>query len=74
MNPKLPPLTAARMVAIRRRHGFKPARQSGSHLVLRHADGRRVTVPVHSGRALGRGLVQRTMRDAGLTADDLLRG
>ncbi len=36
--------------------------------------GRRVTVPMHSGRDLGRGLVQRIMRDAGLTADDLLRG
>ena len=73
MNPKLPALTAARMTAILRRHGFEPVRQSGSHLVLRHADGRRVTVPVHSGRDLGRGLVQRIMRDAGLTVDDLLR-
>ena len=67
MNPKLPALTAARMVAILRRHGFEPVRQCGSHLVLRHADGHRVTVPV-------RRLVQRIMRDAGLTADDLLRG
>ena len=73
MNPKLPALTAARMIAILRQHGFEPVRQSGSHLVLRHADGRRVTVPVHSGRDPGRGLVQRIMRDAGLTADDLLR-
>ena len=73
MSSKLPALTAARMVAILRRHGFEPVRQSGSYLVLRHADGRRVTVPVHSGRDLGRGLVQRIMRDAGLTVDDLLR-
>jgi predicted RNA binding protein YcfA (HicA-like mRNA interferase family) len=51
MSPKLPALTAARMVAILRRHGFEPVRQSGSHLELRHAD-----------------------RDAGLIADDLLRG
>ena len=74
MSPKLPALRAVRMVAILRRHGFEPVRQSGGHLVLRHADGRRVTVPVHSGRDLGRGLVQRIMRDAGLTVDDLLRG
>ncbi len=74
MNPKLPPLTAARMVAIGGGTASSRSGRAGSHLVLRHADGRRVTVPVHSGRDLGRGLVQRIMRDAGLTADDLLRG
>lgn len=46
-------------------------RQSGSHVILRHPDGRRTTVPVHKGRDLGRGLLRRIMRDACLAIEDL---
>lgn len=33
-------------------YGFYKDDQSGSHLLLKHADGRRVTVPVHPGTVL----------------------
>jgi predicted RNA binding protein YcfA (HicA-like mRNA interferase family) len=59
------------MIAVLERRGFAVVRQSGSHVILRHADGRRVTVPVHAGRDLGRGLLRQIMRDADLTIDDL---
>ncbi|HEY2774375.1 MAG TPA: type II toxin-antitoxin system HicA family toxin [Candidatus Binatia bacterium] len=71
MSPRLPAVTARELLAILRRHGFESVRQSGSHLVLRHADGRRTTVPVHSGKTLGRGLLRQILRDTGLTADVL---
>jgi len=32
-----------------RRAGFEERRQSGSHLVLRHTDGRQTYLPVHTG-------------------------
>ncbi|MEK6604498.1 MAG: type II toxin-antitoxin system HicA family toxin, partial [Nitrospirota bacterium] len=38
---------------------------------LKHADGRRTTVPVHKGRDLGKGLLRQIMRDANLTVEDL---
>jgi predicted RNA binding protein YcfA (HicA-like mRNA interferase family) len=41
-------------------------------MILRHPDGRRVTVPVHKGRNLGRGLLRQVMRDAELTVSDLV--
>ncbi|MBY0250485.1 MAG: type II toxin-antitoxin system HicA family toxin [Methylobacterium organophilum] len=69
----MPALTGQEVVAILRRHGFLAVRQSGSHVILRHADGRRTTVPVHAGHTLGRGLLRQIMRDADLTADDLTR-
>lgn len=64
-------LTASEMLAILRRKGFVLVRQSGSHAIMRHPDGRRTTVPVHGKRDLGRGLLAQIMRDAELTAADL---
>jgi len=42
-------MTAREIVQVLKRHGFEQVRQSGSHLILRHTDGRRVTVPIHKG-------------------------
>jgi predicted RNA binding protein YcfA (HicA-like mRNA interferase family) len=72
MTPRLPARTAREVIAILERRGFRTVRQSGAHAILRHADGRRVTVPVHAGRDLGRGLLRQIMRDADLTVEDLL--
>jgi predicted RNA binding protein YcfA (HicA-like mRNA interferase family) len=71
VSPRLPTLTGQEVVAVLQRHGFAVVRQSGSHVILRHADGRRTTVPVHAGRDLGRGLLRQIMRDAKVTVDDL---
>ena len=71
MTPRLPSRTAGQVVRILERHGFERVRQSGSHLLLRHADGRRVTVPMHKSKDLGRGLLARIMKDADLTIEDL---
>lgn len=39
---------------------------------MRQADGRVVTVPVHAGQDIGRGLLRKILRDTELTVDDLL--
>ncbi|HYU19710.1 MAG TPA: type II toxin-antitoxin system HicA family toxin [Chloroflexota bacterium] len=44
MRLTVPALRASQVLAILRRHGFEQIRQSGSHVVLRHADGRWTTV------------------------------
>jgi predicted RNA binding protein YcfA (HicA-like mRNA interferase family) len=71
VSHKLPQLSARELIAILRRHGFDVDRQSGSHAILIHSDGRRVTVPIHAGRRLGKGLLRAIMNDAGLTREDL---
>lgn len=73
MTAKLPILTAQEILAVLQRQGFVPVRQSGSHVVLKHPDGRRTTVPLHKGRDLGRGLLRQIMRDANLTVEDLAK-
>jgi predicted RNA binding protein YcfA (HicA-like mRNA interferase family) len=72
MSPRLPSMGAPELVRILERRGFERVRQSGSHLILRHSDGRRVTVPMHKSKDLGRGLLSRIMKDADLTIEDLV--
>ncbi len=71
MSPRLPALSARRIIAILEHKGFLQVRQSGSHVIMRHPDGRRTTVPMHRGHDVGRGLLRQIMRDADLTLDDL---
>jgi predicted RNA binding protein YcfA (HicA-like mRNA interferase family) len=71
VSPRFPSLTATRILAILRRHGFYPVRQSGSHVVVRHDDGRWTTVPIHKGRDLPKGTLRQILKDTGLTIDDL---
>jgi len=71
VSPRLPALTGRELIAALEWRGFHRVRPSGSHVVLRHSDGRRVTVPIHAGRHPGRVLRSQIMRDAKLTVDDL---
>ena len=69
--PKLPRVTARRMVAALRRAGFVERRQTGSHLILRHPETRQMAVvPQHTG-AMSAHLTRSILRQAGLTANDL---
>lgn len=54
--------------------GFKEERQAESHLTLWHPDRRiAVTIPVHTGVDLGRGLALRILKDAGFSVEDFVR-
>jgi predicted RNA binding protein YcfA (HicA-like mRNA interferase family) len=71
---RLPQITARELVAFLKRHGFVEDRQTGSHLTLWNDEsGLSVTVPIHTGCNLGRGLVVRILKDAGFTAEDFVR-
>ena len=55
---KLPLLSARGVIGRLRRICFKEERQSGSHLILKRATGERLTIPVHHGRELSRGILK----------------
>ena len=42
-------------------------RQKGSHVRLEHPDGRKTSVPIHSGENVGVGLLRKILRDINLT-------
>ncbi len=69
---KLPNITGTELVAVLQAIGFSVARQKGSHIRRKHDDGRVVTVPVHAGKSIGKGLLLKILRDAELTKDELL--
>ncbi|MGH9776277.1 MAG: type II toxin-antitoxin system HicA family toxin [Candidatus Acidiferrales bacterium] len=51
------------------RQGYRRARQTGSHLVLEHANRKMLVIPVHAGD-LPKGLFLKILKDAGFTLDD----
>lgn len=74
MTSKLPSFNSRQVMSLLRRRGFVLDRQSGSHAVFIHPDGRRTTVPIHGKRDLGKGLLRQIMSDAELTLDDMMKG
>lgn len=52
------------------RAGFLPVSQRGSHVKLRHADGRTVIVPMH--REVAVGSLRSILRQAGLTVEQFI--
>ncbi|MCU0552771.1 MAG: type II toxin-antitoxin system HicA family toxin [Leptolyngbya sp. Prado105] len=69
---KLPTVTGEEAIKALEKVGFQVVRQKGSHIRLKHEDGRVVTVPVHSGKNLGKGLLKKILRDSELTVEDFI--
>jgi predicted RNA binding protein YcfA (HicA-like mRNA interferase family) len=67
MMEKLPRVTAAEAIKVLERAGFLLTRQSGSHKIYKNKEGKRVTVPYHTGRILHPKVLQSILRDANLT-------
>ncbi|HEY9691639.1 MAG TPA: type II toxin-antitoxin system HicA family toxin [Oculatellaceae cyanobacterium] len=78
--PKLPALRANTVINALEKVGFQVIRQKGIHLRIQHEDGLRiqhedgrvVTIPVHPGKDIGRGLLIKILRDAELTKEEFI--
>ena len=70
---KFPALTGKEIVSVLKKSGFHVERQRGSHVFLKHADGRATVVPVHSGETIRPGLLSKILRDVEMTKDELLK-
>jgi len=71
---RMPQVSARGLVRFVKSQGFVEDRQSGAHLKSRHATRKAtVTVPVHTGADVGRGLAARILKHTGFTIDDYLR-
>jgi predicted RNA binding protein YcfA (HicA-like mRNA interferase family) len=71
---RMPQVTARELVRFLKAQGFVEDRRSGSHHTLWHAERNvSVTIPVHTGCDVGRGLAVLILKDAGFTVDDYLR-
>ena len=69
---RIPTITAKVIINFLNSLGFEQVRQKGSHKFFRHADGRTATVPDHKGEDLGRGIMNKILKDVKVTREDLL--
>jgi len=73
MSNDLPAITGREVIRAFEKAGFVEARQRGSHVILKKpGHPYLITVPVHSGRTVGRGLLRGLIQDAGLTVQQFL--
>ncbi|NJL78466.1 MAG: type II toxin-antitoxin system HicA family toxin [Richelia sp. RM2_1_2] len=70
--PKLPVLTGDAVIHALEKTGFEIVRQKGSHVRMQHTDGRVVTIPIHAGKTLGKGLLRKILRDAEISKDEFI--
>lgn len=70
--PKLPVIGGDKLVKALLKVGFEEIRQESSHVSLwREQDNKHITIPVHRGTPLGKGLLSRILKDIGLPIDEL---
>ena len=70
---RTPSLRSGELIRALEKMGFQMIRQRGSHVRLRHSDGRLVTVAAHLGQDIGRGLLRKILRDADVSPEEFLR-
>jgi len=64
---KISPAKPEEVVRMLNKLGFQKIRQSGSHAVFRHSNGRWATVPLHKGKDIARGTLYKILKDAGIS-------
>ena len=70
---KLKPISAEKLIKILESIGFLKVRQKGSHIFLRHPDGRTTLIPIHSGEKISKGLLTKILKDVELSREDFLK-
>jgi predicted RNA binding protein YcfA (HicA-like mRNA interferase family) len=70
MTEKLPRVTADDVIKALERIGFFFSRQSGSHKIYKNKEGKRATVPYHSGKILHPKVLKSILNDADLTVEE----
>ena len=69
MSKRLPRVTATEIIKVLEKIGFSLTRQSGSHMIYVNQEGRRTTIPYHSGKTLHPKILKSILKEAGLTID-----
>ena len=71
--PRLPTVSAKKLIKVLKKKGFFHDRTKGSHFI--YVNLKRdisVSIPVHQGKDLGRGLTKKILDDAEISVDEFL--
>jgi len=70
--PRLPQISANEFIKFLEKFGFIVTRQKGSHVFMKHDDGRTTIVPNHPGEKLDRGLLNKILKkDVHISREEL---
>ncbi len=61
-----PSVTSKDVIKVLKQLDFYLARQKGSHVIYKNVQGRRVVVPVHSGKDIRKGTLLAIIQDIGI--------
>jgi predicted RNA binding protein YcfA (HicA-like mRNA interferase family) len=67
---RAPRLKGKEVIRALERAGFHVTRTRGSHVFLKHPDGRATTVPTHSSEIIGTGLFHAILLDFAMTLEE----
>lgn len=71
--PKLPVVKAKRLLKVLLKIGFCKHHQSGSHIQLKHPDGRRTTIPYHPSKEIRRGTLKGIINDLNIGVEEFIK-
>ena len=72
--PKLPLVTASEAIKAFSKAGFVSIHTRGSHHLMRQPQSKRkLSIPLHQSKPLGKGLLLSLISDAGLTKEEFIR-
>lgn len=71
--PKLPVVKAKVLYKTLLKIGFEKHHQSGSHIQLKHADGRRTTIPYHPSNEIRPGTLKAILDDLDITVEEFIQ-
>ncbi len=68
--PKLPVVKARVLLKTLQKMGFVKYHQVGSHIQMKHADGRRTTIPYHPTQEIRRGTLKGIIDDLDMSVEE----
>jgi predicted RNA binding protein YcfA (HicA-like mRNA interferase family) len=71
--PKLPVIKAKDLVRVLRKLGFFEYHRVGSHAQFKHSDGRRITIPIHSGKDIKKKTLKSILDDLEISVEEFIR-
>ena len=71
--PKLPVVKASKLLQALLKTGFLKHHQVGSHIQLKHPDGRRTTIPYHPSKEIRRGTLKGIIDDLDISVEEFIK-
>lgn len=71
--PKLPVIKARKLYKTLLKLGFTKHHQAGSHIQLKHLDGRRTTIPYHPTHEIRPGTLKAILEDIDLSTEEFIK-